>query len=64
MGPPDSDATIIERSLRHQERFAEIFDRHAPHIQRYLARRLGAQIADDLVAETFVVAFSSERATT
>ena len=57
MGPPDSDATIIERSLRHPERFAVIFDWHAPHIQRYLARRLGAQTADDLAAETFVVAF-------
>jgi len=57
MGPPDSDAAIIERSTRHPERFAEIFDRHAPHIQRYLARRLGAQTADDLVAETFLIAF-------
>jgi RNA polymerase sigma-70 factor (ECF subfamily) len=57
MGPPDSDAAIIERSLRHPERFAEIFDRHAPHIQRYLARRLGRQSADDLVAETFLIAF-------
>jgi RNA polymerase sigma-70 factor (ECF subfamily) len=57
MGPPDSDAAIIERSLRHPEGFAEIFDRHAPHIQRYLARRLGRQSADDLVAETFLIAF-------
>lgn len=56
--PPDeSDAAIIEASLRGPERFAEIFDRHAAHIQRYLARRLGRQVADDLVAETFLVAF-------
>jgi RNA polymerase sigma-70 factor, ECF subfamily len=56
--PPDEDdAAIIEGSLRRPERFAEIFDRHAAHIQRYLARRLSRQVADDLVAETFLVAF-------
>ena len=55
--PDEADAAIIERSLREPERFASIFDRHAPHIQRYLARRLGQQVADDLVADTFLVAF-------
>ena len=55
--PDEDDAAIIEHSLRRPERFAAIFDRHAPHIQRYLARRLGPQVADDLVAETFLVAF-------
>ena len=35
-----------------------LFDRHAPHIHRYLARRAGRQVADDLVAETFLVAFA------
>ncbi|WP_330277076.1 RNA polymerase sigma factor [Lentzea sp. NBC_00516] len=53
-----TDAEIIEASLRVTEKFAVIFDRHAPHIQRYLARRLGQQVADDLLAETFLVAFS------
>ena len=55
--PDEDDAAIIERSLHRPERFAAIFDRHAAHIQRYLARRLGQQVADDLVAETFLVAF-------
>lgn len=55
--PDEDDAAIIEGSLREPERFASIFDRHAPHIQRYLARRLGQQVADDLVADTFLVAF-------
>jgi RNA polymerase sigma factor (sigma-70 family) len=55
--PDEDDAAIIERSLHQPERFASIFDRHAPHIQRYLARRLGQQVADDLVAETFLIAF-------
>jgi len=62
MPPPDEDdAAIIRRSLREPERFAAIFDRHAPHIMRYLAHRLGRQAADDLVAETFLVAFGGRK---
>ncbi|MDX3658936.1 RNA polymerase sigma factor [Streptomyces sp. ID05-26A] len=53
-----TDAELIEASLHVPEKFALIFDRHAPHIQRYLARRLGQQAADDLLAEAFLVAFS------
>ncbi|WP_091098495.1 RNA polymerase sigma factor [Micromonospora citrea] len=52
-----TDAEVIERSIRDPESFAAIFDRHAAHIHRYLARRLGAGIADDLAAETFLAAF-------
>jgi RNA polymerase sigma factor (sigma-70 family) len=52
------DAAVIERSRREPERFAVLFDRHAPHIHRYLARRAGRQVADDLVAETFLAAFA------
>ena len=51
------DASILLRSQRRPEEFAVLFDRHAPHIHRYLARRLGGQHADDLVAETFLTAF-------
>ncbi|MEU5693827.1 RNA polymerase sigma factor [Actinosynnema sp. NPDC020468] len=53
-----TDAEIIERSRREPAAFAEIFDRHAPHIRRYLERRLGAHTADDLVADTFLTAFA------
>jgi RNA polymerase sigma factor (sigma-70 family) len=52
------DAAVIESSWREPERFADLFDRHAPHIHRYLARRAGRQVADDLVAETFLAAFA------
>jgi RNA polymerase sigma factor (sigma-70 family) len=34
-----------------------LFRRHAPYIQRYVARRLGPDAADDIVAETFLLAF-------
>lgn len=51
------DATLIARSLAAPECFGVLFDRHAPAIHRYIARRLGPDAADDLVAETFLVAF-------
>jgi RNA polymerase sigma-70 factor (ECF subfamily) len=54
----NGDAAVIESSWREPERFAVLFDRHAPHIYRYLARRAGQQVADDLVAETFLAAFA------
>ncbi len=57
-GSAADDATVIESSRREPERFAVLFDRHAPHIYRYLARRAGRQVAEDLVAETFLAAFA------
>jgi RNA polymerase sigma factor (sigma-70 family) len=57
-GPPaGDDAALIARSLRAPERFGVLFDRHAPAIGRYVARRVGPDAADDLVVETFLVAF-------
>ena len=57
-GPDASDdAALITRSLRAPECFGALFDRHAPAISRYIARRLGPDAADDLVAETFLAAF-------
>ena len=52
-----SDATLLEHSLRDPEAFSGLFDRHAVEIHRYAARRLGAELADDVMAETFAVAF-------
>jgi RNA polymerase sigma factor (sigma-70 family) len=57
-GPGASDdAALITRSLCAPECFGVLFDRHAPAISRYIARRLGPDAADDLVAETFLAAF-------
>jgi RNA polymerase sigma factor (sigma-70 family) len=53
---PD-DATLIALSVTDPEAFAAIFDRHATEIHRYAARRLGEAIAEDVVGETFLVAF-------
>jgi RNA polymerase sigma-70 factor (ECF subfamily) len=41
------------------DRFAALFDDHAPALWRYLARQVGAAQADDLVAETFLTAWSA-----
>ncbi|HUC22514.1 MAG TPA: sigma-70 family RNA polymerase sigma factor [Streptosporangiaceae bacterium] len=51
------DAAIIERSARDPEAFAILYDRHATTLHRYVARRLGDGVADDIVAETFLCAF-------
>lgn len=59
--PGDDDATVIERSWREPEEFAVLFDRYAPRIHRYVARRAGRDVADDLVAETFLAAFGKRR---
>jgi RNA polymerase sigma factor (sigma-70 family) len=48
---------VIAASLVEPARFAELFDRHYPAILRYLRRRVGHQLADDLAADTFVLAF-------
>jgi RNA polymerase sigma factor (sigma-70 family) len=55
--PSADDAATIEASWSDPERFAALFDRHAALIHRYIVRRVGPVIADDLVAETFLAAF-------
>lgn len=51
------DAEIIWRSRRDPGAFAAVFDRHAAALHRYVTRRLGESLADDIVAETFLAAF-------
>jgi RNA polymerase sigma factor (sigma-70 family) len=61
-GPPastDDDAEVVAQSLEEPEIFAGLYDRHAPDIHRYAARRLGEGAADDITAETFLIAFRS-----
>lgn len=53
---PD-DATVIRRSWREPEQFALLFHRHAASLSRYATRRLGPQLAEDIVADTFLTAF-------
>jgi RNA polymerase sigma factor (sigma-70 family) len=46
----------MARSLAEPEAFATLFDRHATAVHRYLGRRVG-ELADDLLSETFLIAF-------
>jgi RNA polymerase sigma factor (sigma-70 family) len=57
--PAETDAEVIEVSLREPERFAILYDRHHQRVHHYIARRLGHDLADDLMAETFLVAFQA-----
>jgi RNA polymerase sigma factor (sigma-70 family) len=52
-----SDAAIIERSLREPEDFAAVFHRYYAPIHGFAAQRLGPALADDVAAETFLIAF-------
>ena len=51
------DADVIEESRQFPERFAVLFDRYSDELYRYAARRLGPELAEDVVAETFLAAF-------
>lgn len=55
----ETDADVIRASLRDPERFALLYDRHHSMVHRYIARRLGLDAADDLMAETFLIAFKA-----
>ncbi|MEV5575425.1 RNA polymerase sigma factor [Spirillospora sp. NPDC052269] len=51
------DADLVASSLTDPETFAQLYDRYFDDIHRYLAARLGRETADDLAAETFLIAF-------
>jgi RNA polymerase sigma-70 factor (ECF subfamily) len=51
----DSDA--ISASAGAPAGFATIFDRHFDALHAYLQRRVGPDLADELAAQTFLVAF-------
>jgi RNA polymerase sigma-70 factor (ECF subfamily) len=53
----EPDAALIAASLDTPLAFATVFDRHYDFVHRYLGRRVGLDIADDLASETFTTAF-------
>ena len=52
-----SDLDCLALSLSEPQAFETIFDRHFNAVHRYLHRRAGRDLADELAAETFAVAF-------
>jgi RNA polymerase sigma-70 factor, ECF subfamily len=59
-GPLDtiSDADAMVASVRDPEAFEVVFARHVSAIHRYLHRRVGKDLADELAAQTFEIAFT------
>jgi RNA polymerase sigma factor (sigma-70 family) len=54
-----TDSGVIEQSLADPAAFAALFDRHYDRIWRYVCRRAGPGIADELASETFLRAFTA-----
>lgn len=52
-----TDRAVILRSLDEPAAFGRLFERHARPIHRFIARRTDEQVAEEVVAETFLRAF-------
>lgn len=59
MDRPALDSDAISASTATPADFAAIFDRHFDVVHAYLQRRIGRDLADELAAETFLIAFDS-----
>ena len=55
--PGSSSTSDVELLHGDSERFAVLFDRHAATLHRYCVRRVTVATAEDVVAETFLIAF-------
>lgn len=56
-----NDNDIIRESVERAERFSEIFERHIGAVSTYVARRVGPAASDDIVSETFLIAFRKRK---
>ncbi|HEX4442277.1 MAG TPA: RNA polymerase sigma factor [Galbitalea sp.] len=52
-----TDSELIAESLNQSTGFGQLYERHAKTIHRYAARRVGATEADDVMSETFLIAY-------
>jgi RNA polymerase sigma-70 factor (ECF subfamily) len=60
--PPDaSDAAAIAASLDRPAAFDAVFERHVATVHAFAQRRIGADLAEDVTAETFARAFASRK---
>lgn len=57
----DWDSEHIRASLEDPRHFTAIFERHADSVHRFLARRAETWAVDDLMSETFVIAFRTRQ---
>lgn len=61
MESASSDTDCLARSLDEPTAFEPIFERHFDAVHKYLHRRVGRDVADELAAETFAVAFERRK---
>jgi RNA polymerase sigma factor (sigma-70 family) len=52
-----TDSDIFSRSRDTPGAFAEVFERHAASVAAFIRRRVGADVVEDVLSETFLVAF-------
>jgi RNA polymerase sigma-70 factor (ECF subfamily) len=57
MGSLSSDAELLARSVAEPALFAGLYERHGLAVRRYVVRRIGDGVGDDLASEVFVRAF-------
>lgn len=58
MNPPEPDAALLAASATGDPRaFEPLIARHHVAVHRFVARRIGASEAEDIVSETFEIAF-------
>ncbi|MGW4500337.1 RNA polymerase sigma factor [Micromonospora sp. NPDC004336] len=58
MTVPLRDSPDADLMTGPPERFGELFERYSDQLYDYCARRVGRQLAEDLVADTFATAFA------
>ena len=54
-----TDAELVRRSLEEPRVFEHVFERHFDRVHAYLRRQVGAELAEELCAETFTRAFDA-----
>ncbi|GAA2329833.1 RNA polymerase sigma factor [Dactylosporangium salmoneum] len=52
------DAESMRAARTDPDRFADLYDRYAEQLYHYAYQRVGAQTAEDVVADTFLAAFA------
>jgi RNA polymerase sigma factor (sigma-70 family) len=57
MDSNSSDAEVLARSAAVPSAFAVLYERHQIAVRRYVARRVGSEVGDDLASEVFTRAF-------
>jgi RNA polymerase sigma factor (sigma-70 family) len=53
-----TDGELLRRSVEEPHVFEEIFERHGAAVSRYVGSRIGANAAEEITSESFLIAFA------